>query len=95
MGSVACPQQCFCKGISYNAGKCPLCKFSELYTGMSQGAFGWGGGAVRLNLPAFTWIGNCSIFTDHYSFQFLKTMFSYLHAVRVGGEAWQLKLLIC
>ena len=43
-------------------------------------------GGVRLNLSEFTWLGSCSMVTDHYIFQCLKAMSSgYLQEVRAGG----------
>ena len=54
----------------------PLRKFPELHIRTSVETFGGGGGGVvRLKLPVFTWLVNCSIFTDHYSVQYFKAMF--------------------
>ena len=46
---------------------------------------------AKLNLPEFTWLVNCSIVTDHYSFKCLEAVFfGYLQVVGEQEQAWLL-----
>ena len=64
----------------------------QAYTGMLEETFGLE--IVRFNLTEFIWSANCSIVTNHYSFQYLKAMFfSYLHVAGKGRQVWLLKAL--
>ena len=77
--------------IATHCGRLILHKANlSLNTGMLREPFGWG--VVNLNLFEAVWLVSCSIVADYYSFQCLKAIiFSYLHAVETGGQAWLLK----